>query len=67
MLLAGAPWWRSWPGRRGETVDGRGADAGGWGLPGRDAMLADYDKVHQLLGGGGASGRIAEAMIEELK
>lgn len=33
----------------------------------RDAMLADYDKVHQLLGGGGASGRIAEAMIEELK
>ena len=32
----------------------------------RDAMLADYDKVHQLLGGG-ASGRIAEAMIEELK
>ena len=37
MLLAGAPWWRSWPGRRGETVDGRGADADGWGLPGRDA------------------------------
>ena len=33
----------------------------------RDAMLADYDKVHQLLGGGGASGRIAEAMIEQLK
>ena len=33
----------------------------------RDAMLADYDKVHQLLGGGGASGRIAEAMIAELK
>ena len=33
----------------------------------RDAMLADYDKVPQLLGGGGASGRIAEAMIEELK
>lgn len=33
----------------------------------RDAMLADYGKVHQLLGGGGASGRIAEAMIEELK
>ena len=33
----------------------------------RDAMLADYDKVHQLLGCGGASGRIAEAMIEELK
>lgn len=33
----------------------------------RDEMLADYDKVHQLLGGGGASGRIAEAMIEELK
>ena len=33
----------------------------------RDAMLADYDKVHPLLGGGGASGRIAEAMIEELK
>ena len=33
----------------------------------RDAMLADYDKVHQLLGGGGASGRIAEAMIEGLK
>ena len=33
----------------------------------RDAMLADYDKVHQLLGGGGASGRIAEGMIEELK
>ena len=33
----------------------------------RDAMLANYDKVHQLLGGGGASGRIAEAMIEELK
>ena len=37
MLLAGAPWWRSWPGRRGETVAGRGADADGWGLPGRDA------------------------------
>ena len=26
-----------WPRRRGETVAGRGADADGWGLPGRDA------------------------------
>ena len=32
----------------------------------RGAMLSDYEKVHQLLGGGGASGRIAEAMIAEL-
>ena len=35
MLLAG----RCWPRRRGETVAGRGADAGGWGLPGRDATI----------------------------
>ena len=27
LLLAGAPLWRGWPRRRGETVAGRGADA----------------------------------------
>ena len=35
----GAPWRRGWPRRRGETVAGRGADAEGWGLPGRDATI----------------------------
>ena len=37
--LAEAPWRRGWPRRRGETVAGRGADADGWGLPGRDATI----------------------------
>ena len=36
-MLAGAPWRRGWLRHRGETVAGRGADADGWGLPGRDA------------------------------
>ena len=35
----GAPWRRGWPRCRGETVAGRGADADGWGLPGRDATI----------------------------
>ena len=30
-----------------------------------DAMKTDYAKVHQLLGGGGASKAVAEAMVEE--
>ena len=30
-----------------------------------EAMKADYAKVHQLLGGGGASKAVAEAMVEE--
>ena len=36
-MQAGTPLRRGWPRRRGETVAGRGADADGWGLPGRDA------------------------------
>ena len=28
-------------------------------------MKADYAKVHQMLGGGGASKAVAEAMVEE--
>jgi lipid-A-disaccharide synthase len=32
-----------------------------------EAMKADYQKVHQLLGGGGASKAVAEAMVEEYR
>ncbi|MBR4802719.1 MAG: hypothetical protein IK041_07915, partial [Bacteroidales bacterium] len=32
-----------------------------------EAMKADYAKVHQLLGGGGASKAVAEAMVEEYR
>ena len=35
LLLAGAPWRRA----NREAVAGRGADADGWGLPGRDATI----------------------------
>lgn len=33
----------------------------------RTEMLADYEKVHKLLGGGGASNAVAQAMLDELK
>lgn len=32
----------------------------------RETMLSDYQKVHKLLGGGGASEAVAQAMIDEL-
>lgn len=32
-----------------------------------ESMKADYQKVHQLLGGGGASKAVAEAMVEEYR
>ena len=32
-----------------------------------EAMKADYQKVHQLLGGGGASKAVAQAMVEEYR
>ena len=35
QLLAGVPWRRA----NRESVAGRGADADGWGLPGRDATI----------------------------
>ena len=35
LLLAEAPWRRA----NRESVAGRGADADGWGLPGRDATI----------------------------
>ena len=40
-----------WPRRRGETVAGRGADADGWGLPGRDATI-DTEGVAVKAAGG---------------
>lgn len=32
----------------------------------RETMLSDYQKVHKLLGGGGASEAVAQAMMDEL-
>ena len=46
LLLAEAPWRRA----NREAVAGRGADADGWGLPGRDATI-DTEGVAVKAGG----------------
>ena len=54
--LAGAPWRRA----NREAVAGRGADADGWGLPGRDATIDAEGvavKEGQWRSGSGCGGR----------
>ena len=58
-MLAGAPWRRGWPMRRGKTDAGRGADAGGWGLPGRDAT----GRAHRCVEASGRGVRQANARL----
>ena len=36
-----------------------------WDDGARDAMMADYNKVTEMLGGGGTSARVAKTMINE--
>ena len=47
LLLAGAPWRRA----NREAVAGWGADADGWGLPGRDATIDTGGVAVEAAGG----------------
>ena len=47
LLLAVAPWRRA----NRESVAGRGADADGWGLPGRDATIDTEGVAAEEAGG----------------